>query len=360
MNPKCNCENCRFSLHPEHKVVKLNRKGDDDSVIKSAEVRNLRTGETVIVEAKIFIIACGAICTPQILWNSGFGDHGGSSPNPKGPELRALGRYLTEQSLAFCQIVLKRELVRSLLYSTPTPPSDDQNQDPLTPLGWSKQEIESVRNKCRAHLERFPDDPLPIPFNDPEPQVNVKFTVEGSGSERVYKPWHGQIHRDAFSYGDVGPRADPRVIVDLRFFGIQEISACNRVKFEDKYTDIYNLPQPTFEVHRSEADAERDHDMMLDMCEAAHALGAFLPGSYPQFMQPGLALHITGTTCIGENDSNSVANKFSRVHGQVNLYVGGNNVIPDATACNPTLTSVAYAIYSAEEIVRTLKQMGNN
>jgi hypothetical protein len=33
--------------------------------------------------------------------------------------------------------------------------------------------------------------------------------------------------------------------------------------------------------------------MMKDMCAVADLLGAYLPGSSPQFMDPGLALHIT-------------------------------------------------------------------
>jgi len=32
--------------------------------------------------------------------------------------------------------------------------------------------------------------------------------------------------------------------------------------------------------------------MMRDMCTFASVLGSYLPGSYPQFMAPGLALHI--------------------------------------------------------------------
>ena len=76
----------------------------------------------------------------------------------------------------------------------------------------------------------------------------------GYNSEDKY---HVQIHRDAFSYGDVGPRADPRVILDFRFFGKQDISPDNYVGFSEDIkdprtgdwrpgvTDKYGMPQPT-------------------------------------------------------------------------------------------------------------------
>ena len=71
-------------------------------------------------------------------------------------------------------------------------------------------------------------------------------------------PWHVQIHRDSFSYGEINFKADPRVVVDLRFFGKSDISEANKVTFspleplkdqsgrwEPGKQDIYGMPQAT-------------------------------------------------------------------------------------------------------------------
>ncbi|KAG6382091.1 hypothetical protein JVT61DRAFT_731 [Boletus reticuloceps] len=162
-----------------------------------------------------------------------------------------------------------------------------------------------------------------------------------------------QSDSDAFNYGEVGPRADSRVVVDLRWFGGQETKKDNYVTFGGT-TDIYGMPQATFNVKRSEKDDENDQKMMGDMTQVANVLGSYIPGSYPQFMEPGLVLHITGTVRIGKSDQTSVADPESRVHGFKNLWVGGNGCIPDSTACNPTSTSVAIAIKGARAVLRQL------
>ncbi|SJL07213.1 probable Pyranose 2-oxidase [Armillaria ostoyae] len=301
----------RFTLHAETRVTRLVYDSFDRRIV-AALIRDLKADCDRLVIAKAYVVACGSVCTPQILWNSNIR-----------PE--ALGRNLTEQSIAFCQIVLKRSIVDA--------------------IRCNPDYKEQVENHCKHH----PCDPLPIPFDDPEPQVTIPYSSNHK--------WHTQIHRDAFSYGDVGPRSDPRVVVDLRFFGKSDILDTNMVTFDETYTDIYGMPQATFCVQRTREDGERDHEMMKDMTNIANILGGYLPGSEPQFMEPGLALHITGTTRIGVDPKTSVADPSSKVHGFRNLWVGGNGCIPDSTACNPTLTSVAIAIKGAESVVAYMRRI---
>lgn len=295
----------RFDLRAEHLCSRLALSEDGDRV-EYAEVEDLRTSRVLRIEAENFIVAANALGTPQLLWASDI------RPEP-------LGRYLTEQPVAFCQIVLRHKTVEALQ-------SDPRFADRIT-----------------KHRERSPHDPVPIPHDDPEPQVWIPVS-EG-------RPWHCQIHRDAFHYGEVAPNVDSRLIVDLRWFGIADPRPDNRVTFSDRYKDIFGLPQPTFDFTLNREERERQHVMMKDMLRAASALGGFLPGSEPQFVAPGLPLHFAGTVRIGDDPADSVCDTDSRVWGFDNLYVGGNGLIRTGQASNPTLTSLALALKSARSIL---------
>ena len=296
----------RFDLRPEHLCTRLVRSGDGGR-IEYAEVQSLHDWKTIRVEADQFFVAGNAILTPQLLWASGI------RPEP-------LGRYLTEQPVAFCQIVLRHDLVEGV-------PTDPRFADRAT-----------------RHREENPDDPVPIPEHDGEPQVWIPVSED--------RPWHCQIHRDAFHYGDLAPNIDSRLIVDLRWFGIVDPRPDNRVTFAERYTDSFGMPQPTFEFTLGRDDRDRQHRMMRDMLRAAQALGGFLPHSEPQFVAPGLPLHFAGTTRMGDDPGSSVVNPDSQVWGIDNLYLGGNGLIPTGQACNPTLTSLAMAIKATEHMLR--------
>ena len=51
---------------------------------------------------------------------------------------------MTEQTVSFCQVVLKKSLIESV---------------------WNDP-------RCEEHFRKFSKDPLHIPFNDPDPQVH--------------------------------------------------------------------------------------------------------------------------------------------------------------------------------------------
>ncbi|KAH7096134.1 putative pyranose oxidase [Auriculariales sp. MPI-PUGE-AT-0066] len=272
------------------------------------------------ISGKAFVVACGAIATPQLLAASGFG--GRRDQNRKQSLIPNLGRYLTEQPMVFCQVIMDQHLV------------DWAGDLDGKPEWWQKA--------LNDHRARNPNDPMPIPTHDPEPNVTIPVSKE--------RPWHAQIHRDAFSYGEAGSRVEPRTIVDFRFFGLQAAEESNYVLFENDAFDTYGMPQPTFHYLPTPEYADQTAAMMADMTAVASKVGSFLPGANPTFLVPGLGQHIGGTTRLGHDQADSVADFNSKVYGFSNLFVGGNGVVPTAFAANPTLTAMALAIRGSRQL----------
>ncbi|TDV56037.1 GMC oxidoreductase [Actinophytocola oryzae] len=297
-----------FVLREQHLCRRLVPSADG-SWIEYAEIEDQVDWRTLHVTASTYVLACGAVLTPQLLYASGV----------RPP---ALGRYLTEQPVAFCQVVLGDDLVDGVAADA------------------------RFAERVAAHRARHPGDPLPIPLDDADPNVWIPVSRD--------RPWHCQIHRD-LPYADTAPNAeiDNRLVVDLRWFGLVDPSPANRVWFSDTEQDVFGLPRPGFEFSLSDQDRERQHRMMADLRRAAAALGSYLPGSEPRFVVPTLPLHIAGTVRMGTDADTSVVDPGSKVWGVRNLYLGGNGLIPTPTASNPTLTSVAMALRAARGILRT-------
>ncbi|RKT87255.1 pyranose oxidase [Saccharopolyspora antimicrobica] len=296
-----------FVLREQHQCTRL-VPAADGSRIEYAEIIDHTTWRTLRVEASTYVVACGAVLTPQLLHASGI----------RPP---ALGRHLTEQPVAFCQILLRDDLVEGVA------------ADPR------------FAERVAAHRTGHPDDALPIPLDDLDPNVWIPVSQD--------RPWHCQIHRD-LPYDDmvVDPDLDGRLVVDLRWFGLVDPRPENRVLFSDTARDRYGMPEAGFEFSLSDSDRARQHRMMADLRRAAAALGPYVPGSEPRFILPTLPLHIAGTTRMGTDPDTSVVDPGSRVWGVENLYLGGNGLIPTGNASNPTLTSVAMALRAARGILR--------
>jgi choline dehydrogenase-like flavoprotein len=101
-----------------------------------------------------------------------------------------------------------------------------------------------------------------------------------------------------------------------------------------------------------------DHAAIAAAREAVVRAGAVLGeplDERPLTFPPGASLHYQGTVRMGEtDDGTSVCSPTSEVWGVGGLHVAGNGVIPTATACNPTLTSVALAVGGARAIAAQL------
>ncbi|KAH7131258.1 hypothetical protein EDB81DRAFT_696586 [Dactylonectria macrodidyma] len=304
-----------FTIKPNTQCIELGV--DDDGKIESAEVKDILTNKTYSIKAKKYIICAGAVLTPGILFNSR------ALAKRLSP---ALGKYMTEQPMAFCQVVLNKKLV------------DRVKKEPPLNEKWPEWISE--------HEDRYKNDPLPIPFSDPDPQCYFPLSKD--------YPWHTQIHRDAFGYGQVPPNVDQRLIVDLRWFTYMEPNKHNYVEFSLDQKDQFGMPQPTFNFALDDDALTRCENMITDMISVARKLGGFLPGAEPKYLANGSALHICGTYRAGKEKRDSVVDRYGKVWGQDNLVLGGCGVIPTGNACNPTLTAACFALAAADKILQEL------
>ncbi|WAZ25768.1 GMC oxidoreductase [Streptomyces cinnabarinus] len=315
-----------FRLLPEHQCVRLEITGSGKhQKVQYAVVRNLRdVRDEIRLRADTYVVACGAVPTPQLLFASGV-------------TLPALGRYLTEQPMSFCQVVLEQQHM-------------DHIEEILHSGGDADRAAADRVARYRAaqlkqlHAGDKTADPVPFPPCERDPNLALLVTEA--------RPWHCQIHRDAFTYGAVPPNVDPRLIVDLRWFGISRPRPENKVTFSRRLRDTFDLPQPTFSFRLDEAERKETDRMSRHMMRTAAALGGFMPGSEPVFLTPGLPLHIAGTTRMGRSALDSVVDEYSKVWHIDNLYLGGNGLHPFGNASNPTLTSVAMALHAVDTIVK--------
>jgi choline dehydrogenase-like flavoprotein len=286
-------ENPRHALYAEALVRRIVLDGGRATGIVLVDTQDGTEHEVAAAEV---VVAADALRTPQLLWASGI--------RPV-----ALGRYLNDQPQVIHAVRLRGV--------------DAAGAAQVDPRGRSRV----VRQSGVSW----------VPFTDAE-------------------PFHGQVMQlDAspvpLAPGDV---PEPGSIVGLGWFCSKELSAADRVTFDDTRTDGYGMP--AMQIHYVLTDADR---ASLDAARAAVKRAAAALGEpldeEPITLPLGASLHYQGTVRMGPtDDATSVCDTHSRVWGVEGLRVAGNGVIPTATACNPTLTSVALAIAGARHIAETL------
>lgn len=277
-----------FTLRSETICRRLITAGDQ---ITGAVLEHLPTGEREEVAAKVVIVAADALRTPQLLWASGI-------------RPRALGHYLNDHLWSFAAVALDERMVSS-----------------------------------NATQYRSPDNTIgvfQIPFHAPS------------------HPFHAQImHLDISPVAlDGGAKTEAKHVVGTGWSCQKEICFADCIEFSDTETDWLGMPKMRIQYELTAADHAAMADAMREQARATAALGKPVFSDEPLLVPPGTSLHYQGTIRMGATaDSTSVCDPYSRVWGLRNLFVGGNGVIPTATTCNPTLTSVALAVRACEKIV---------
>jgi pyranose oxidase len=293
-----------FHLRSETLCMRVLHQG---SQAVGAVLKDLRTSETYEVKARVVVVAADALRTPQVLWASGV-------------RPTALGRYLNDQPQVLAAVTLKEEMLGRRNGAVDQPvfgkAARRSDIDPTTAVFWA-------------------------PFADPA------------------HPFHGQImHLDVSPIGinaEVDPDNAPGVVALGWFCRKAEIRAEDRVVFDDSRLDVFGLPAMRIDYALTERDLAEVGRAKAEQLRAAAALGTLLPGDTSRLLPAGSSLHYQGSTRMGAvDDGTSVCNDRSLVWGFDNLFVGGNGVIPTATACNPTLTSVALAVRACDAILAQL------
>jgi pyranose oxidase len=268
---------------------------NENNKVNGAVIENFSSGKKETVKAKIVIVAADPIRTPQLLWASGI--------RPK-----ALGHYLNEHPFIFTFVELDKELVKN----TAETPHIRKSPDPLTGVFW-------------------------VPFDAP----NHSF--------------HGQIMHMDLSPMKTTVSDESKHIVGLGWGCLKESNFDDQIVFSENEKDYFGMPKMTFKYKYTEKDLASIESAKQFQAKVVASFGKEIKEGNQTLMPAGTSLHYEGTTRMGiENDGESVCDTYSKVWDFENLYVGGNGVIPVSTTSNPTLTSVALAVRSAEKIVEKL------
>jgi choline dehydrogenase-like flavoprotein len=131
----------------------------------------------------------------------------------------------------------------------------------------------------------------------------------------------------------------------------------NRVELDPSVRDEYGVP--VIRIHFSFS--ETDQAVIRQMQEGLRQVGSALQA--PPAIEGNFGIdrpiiegnHATGTCRMGIDPDTSATDLYCQIHGISGLYVADNSVMPSSGTANPTLTTVALAIRTADHLIRQLK-----
>lgn len=199
--------------------------------------------------------------------------------------------------------------------------------------------------RAKTNRERFPEvegvASILIPQTN---ERNYQIQVFGPDALNYYwyhyktKPLMDEVEFRLDSFAVVEPRPDNYVSLDP-----------NRI-------DEYGVPKLNVQFSFSPQDHAAMRGLYNALQHAVSAMNMELYGNPPIcLLTIGKNLHEVGTCRMGLNPATSAANPYGQIHNISGLYVADNSILPHSGAANPTLTTVAVAIRTADHIVQLME-----
>ncbi len=152
------------------------------------------------------------------------------------------------------------------------------------------------------------------------------------------KPFTAEVGATFFCYGKVESRHE------------------NRITLNPNQLDEYGVPEIQVHFSFNEEDQAVIRKMEKGIKQIALSTGIRLisrDGRPAICLMPRGDLHHDSGTCrIGDDPLTSAADQYGQIRGVSGLYVADNSILPSIGAENPTLTTVALAIRTADHIIR--------
>ncbi len=353
--------NIRILLHANAEKLQA---GPDARDIRHVEVKVL-DGETRIVTARHFILACGAIENARLLLASDDVEAGGI-----GNAHDQVGRFFMEHPTGR---IGKVETQRPFEIWDKFQKRFMRQGVPLAPalrLGDTAQrEKEALNDIATFKLQRDPKHGVAL---GNKLYHNLKHSISPNRKARVldhtYRSARAWFHRQLRSRleqiraragmtelymivrGEQAPNPDSRVVLS------SERDALGS-RLADLDWQLSALDKHSARVMADTFGAELER-LGLGKVEPSAWLeeaGAHWPVDPTVGNHPIAGYHYVGGTRMSAAPAQGVVNADCRVHGYANLHVAGSSVFATAGWANPTLTIVALALRLAETLDRQLR-----
>lgn len=190
------------------------------------------------------------------------------------------------------------------------------------------------------------------------PELHAYPTADGPGfgvwvPVSAAHPWSTQVTRHFLAYTDVLPDGtDPTQTADLIAFCPVEPRAGNSLSFDANTLDSFGLPSVAGVIELSARDRMVAADALREQFLLCAELGDLDAGWGSLMVARGGSTHVSGSCRMGTaDDGTSVVRPDGRLWRHEHIYVAGNAVLSTANGGNPTLSTIAFALHTADGLL---------